>query len=59
MNPALINCCTIDWYDEWDEEAMLSVAEAFFENAEFIADKDIDIAVSIVPNIRVKEALLK
>ncbi|XP_053375273.1 dynein axonemal heavy chain 6-like isoform X4 [Mercenaria mercenaria] len=43
MNPALINCCTIDWYDEWDEEAMLSVAQVFFENAEFIADKDVDI----------------
>ncbi|WAR20146.1 DYH6-like protein, partial [Mya arenaria] len=43
MNPALINCCTIDWYDEWDDEAMLSVAEVFFENTEFIADKDIDI----------------
>lgn len=43
MNPALINCCTIDWYDAWDEEAMLSVADVFFENAEFIADKDIDI----------------
>ncbi|KAL4237693.1 Dynein heavy chain 14 [Mactra antiquata] len=43
MNPALINCCTIDWYDEWDDEAMLSVADVFFENAEFIADKDTDI----------------
>ena len=46
MNPALINCCTIDWYDEWDEEAMLGVAEVFFESAEFIADKDVDIQVS-------------
>jgi dynein heavy chain len=31
MNPAFVNCCTIDWYDEWEEEAMLSVAEVFFE----------------------------
>ena len=45
MNPALINCCTIDWYDEWDKEAMLSVADVFFENAEFIADKDTDMQV--------------
>ena len=45
MNPALINCCTIDWYDEWDEEASLNVADVFFENAEFIADKDTDIQV--------------
>ncbi|RUS88172.1 hypothetical protein EGW08_004069 [Elysia chlorotica] len=39
MNPALINCCTIDWFDEWTEEAMLSVAEVFFANTEFIADE--------------------
>jgi dynein heavy chain len=45
MNPAFVNCCTIDWYDEWEEEAMLSVAEVFFENAEFIADKSHDLKV--------------
>lgn len=26
MFPALVNCCTIDWFDEWPEEALLSVA---------------------------------
>ncbi|KAM8945402.1 dynein axonemal heavy chain 14 [Pelodytes ibericus] len=25
-NPSLVNCCTIDWYDEWPEEALLNVA---------------------------------
>ena len=39
MNPALINCCTIDWFDEWTEEAMLSVAKVFFADTEFIADE--------------------
>ncbi|KAL8598268.1 hypothetical protein ACOMHN_035218 [Nucella lapillus] len=43
MNPALINCCTIDWYDEWSQEAMLSVAKVFFANTEFIADPQYDI----------------
>ncbi|OWF46435.1 Dynein heavy chain 6, axonemal [Mizuhopecten yessoensis] len=43
MNPALINCCTIDWYDEWEEEAMLSVAQVFFSNAEFIASENYDL----------------
>lgn len=47
MNPALINCCTIDWYDIWDEEAMLSVAQVFFQNAEFIADPVFDLDVRI------------
>ncbi|XP_052105827.1 dynein axonemal heavy chain 6-like isoform X2 [Mytilus californianus] len=45
MNPAFVNCCTIDWYDEWEEEAMLSVAEVFFENAEFIADESYDLKI--------------
>ncbi|CAL1542606.1 unnamed protein product [Lymnaea stagnalis] len=39
MNPALINCCTIDWFDEWTDEAMLSVAKVFFANTEFIANE--------------------
>ncbi|XP_041352994.1 dynein heavy chain 6, axonemal-like isoform X2 [Gigantopelta aegis] len=43
MNPALINCCTIDWYDKWSDEAMYSVAQVFFENTEFIADSQYDI----------------
>jgi len=25
--PSLINCCTIDWYTEWPEEALTSVAQ--------------------------------
>ncbi|KAM4770854.1 dynein axonemal heavy chain 14 [Rhinophrynus dorsalis] len=25
-HPALVNCCTVDWYDEWPEEALLNVA---------------------------------
>lgn len=43
MNPALINCCTIDWYDEWDDDAMLNVAQVFFSNAEFITSEGSDI----------------
>ncbi|XP_077989551.1 dynein axonemal heavy chain 6-like [Glandiceps talaboti] len=35
MHPSLINCCTIDWYDEWSETAMLSVAQVYFTNVDF------------------------
>lgn len=26
MFPSLVNCCTIDWFTEWPQEALLSVA---------------------------------
>ena len=34
MFPALINCCTIDWYLEWPEVALLSVSSRFLEPIE-------------------------
>ncbi|KAK5640059.1 hypothetical protein RI129_010870 [Pyrocoelia pectoralis] len=27
MFPSLVNCCTIDWFSKWPEEALLSVAQ--------------------------------
>ena len=32
--PALVNCCTIDWYDLWPAEALQSVATKALENIE-------------------------
>jgi dynein heavy chain len=33
--PSIINCCTIDWYNLWPDDALYSVAQRFFsENAE-------------------------
>jgi dynein heavy chain len=26
MFPSLVNCCAIDWFDRWPEEALYSVA---------------------------------
>ena len=26
--PALVNCCTIDWFHAWPEEALISVAKS-------------------------------
>uniref|UniRef100_A0ABM5FKE2 Dynein axonemal heavy chain 1 isoform X3 n=1 Tax=Pogona vitticeps TaxID=103695 RepID=A0ABM5FKE2_9SAUR len=28
--PSLVNCCTIDWFNEWPAEALESVATSFF-----------------------------
>lgn len=27
MFPSLVNCCAIDWFDKWPEEALFSVAK--------------------------------
>ncbi|XP_078256078.1 dynein axonemal heavy chain 6-like [Rhinoraja longicauda] len=35
MNPSLVNCCTIDWYDRWPKEAQLKVANVYFTQMEF------------------------
>jgi len=43
MFPSLINCCTIDWFDRWPEEALLSVSHQFFEILEF-SEKEIETA---------------
>ena len=37
--PSLVNCCTIDWYDEWSEQALQCVAEAHLYSKEFSPDK--------------------
>ncbi|KAG6554407.1 hypothetical protein Mapa_004324 [Marchantia paleacea] len=36
MFPSLVNCCTIDWFSEWPEEALRSVA------SRFVSEIDID-----------------
>lgn len=28
MFPSLVNCCTIDWFTKWPDDALLSVAES-------------------------------
>ena len=45
MNPSLINCCTIDWFDEWNEEAMLAVAQAHLSISDFICPENEDVEV--------------
>lgn len=34
MFPSLVNCCTIDWYQEWPKDALMSVASTFMKNIE-------------------------
>jgi dynein heavy chain len=30
MFPSLVNCCTIDWFKGWPQDALVSVAKKFF-----------------------------
>ena len=36
--PALINCCTIDWFTAWPEDALLAVAQRFLAPVSFSSD---------------------
>ncbi|RYG70357.1 hypothetical protein EON64_00405, partial [archaeon] len=38
MFPALVNCCTIDWFTEWPEQALRSVANFFLANVDLDAN---------------------
>ncbi|XP_067883713.1 dynein axonemal heavy chain 6-like [Heterodontus francisci] len=35
MNPSLVNCSTMDWYDRWPREALLRVANTYFTQVDF------------------------
>ncbi|KAJ3281611.1 Dynein heavy chain 6, axonemal [Borealophlyctis nickersoniae] len=39
MFPSLVNCCTIDWFDEWPKDALLSVSKRFLEFVELGTDE--------------------
>jgi dynein heavy chain len=37
--PAIVNCTMIDWFQEWPEEALKSVAERFISSFELVPDE--------------------
>jgi len=40
MFPALVSCCTIDWFDPWPDDALLSVAKKFMGSMEAMKDEE-------------------
>lgn len=40
MFPALVNCCTIDWFLAWPKEALKSVAEYFLASVDDLPSRD-------------------
>jgi len=48
MFPSLVNCCTIDWFTEWPDEALQSVAKDSIESYDLrLGDKLIPVISSI------------
>jgi dynein heavy chain len=41
MFPSLVNCCTIDWFTMWPEEALQSVAANFISELSDIGDEEV------------------
>eukprot|EP00961_Rhodomonas_salina_P112184 1510010-Rhodomonas_salina.1 len=39
MFPSLVNCCTIDWFTPWPQDALLSVANQFLNKIDLGTDE--------------------
>ena len=47
MFPSLVSCCTINWFNPWPEDALLSVARRFIQNVDAIkGDNDMQESIS-------------
>jgi dynein heavy chain len=40
MFPSLVNCCTINWFDPWPEDALLSVAKKFISTIDALKEEE-------------------
>ncbi|KXS09529.1 hypothetical protein M427DRAFT_128896 [Gonapodya prolifera JEL478] len=53
MFPSLVNCSTIDWFNEWPREALLSVSRRFLEFVDLGSDEMKDKVSSMCVEIHV------
>jgi dynein heavy chain len=53
MFPSLVNCCTIDWFSEWPEEALIGVGKgSLLDNDQDLGiDDHVDVLVEMFKNI--------
>jgi len=42
MFPSLVNCCTIDWFTEWPEEALVGVGSGAIRDCDLGLDEKFD-----------------
>jgi len=51
MFPSLVNCCTIDWFSEWPEEALLGVGRGQILQQDLDLNENLDACVEMFKNI--------
>lgn len=51
MFPSLVNCCTIDWFSEWPEEALLGVGRGQILTHDLELNENLDACVEMFKNI--------
>jgi len=49
--PSLVNCCTIDWFSEWPEEALLGVGRGQIVSQDLELADSLDGCVTMFKNI--------
>jgi dynein heavy chain len=48
MFPSLVNCCTIDWFTEWPEEALIGVGAGSIRDAELDLEEYFDSVIEMI-----------
>jgi hypothetical protein len=51
MFPSIVNCCTIDWFSEWPEEALKSVATSAVTETDLELGNSLDGVVAMIKGI--------
>lgn len=52
MFPSLVNCCAIDWFLAWPQEALRSVAEHFLENVDDLPEREGIVSICVDMQMR-------
>ncbi|KAM6459278.1 dynein axonemal heavy chain 14 [Liasis olivaceus] len=50
--PAIVNCCTVDWYENWPEEALCHIAKSYFSQNETFRNENLrNVLIHMTVNI--------